>query len=61
MKSVEQGIICEYLEKGIYTIEMFQKRNASLSKEIVHLQEAEAKLRRKQESGEQANQAVSVL
>ena len=30
----QQDTICGYLEKGIYTIEMFQKRNASLSKEI---------------------------
>ena len=50
--------ICGYLEKGIYTIEMFQKRNASLSKEIAHLQETEEKLLRKRESGEQANQAA---
>ena len=41
-----------------YTIEMFQKRNASLSKEIARLQETEEKLLRKRESGEQANQAA---
>ena len=54
----QQDMICGYLEKGIYTIEMFQKRNAALSKEIAHLQDTEAKLMRKRESGEQANQAA---
>ena len=54
----QQDTICGYLEKGIYTIEMFQKRNASLSKEIARLQETEEKLLRKRESGEQANQAA---
>lgn len=54
----QQEIICEYLEKGIYTIEMFQKRNASLSKEIARLQGTEKKLMCKQESGKQANQAA---
>ena len=54
----QQDTICGYLEKRIYTIEMFQKRNASLSKEIAHLQETEEKHLRKRESGEQANQAV---
>ena len=37
---------------------MFQKRNAALSKEIARLQDAEEKLMRKRESGEQANQAA---
>jgi hypothetical protein len=54
----QQDTICGYLEKGIYTIEMFQKRNASLSKEIERLQETEEKLLRKRESGDQANQAA---
>ena len=54
----QQDTICGYLEKGIYTIEMFQKRNASLSKEIARLQETEEKLLRKRESGDQANQAA---
>lgn len=54
----QQDMICGYLEKGIYTIDMFQKRNAALSKEIARLQDAEEKLMRKRESGEQANQAA---
>ena len=53
----QQDMICGYLEKGIYTIDMFQKRNAALSKEIARLQDAEEKLMRKRESGEQAIRA----
>ena len=37
--------------KGIYTVEMFSKRNASLTKEIKNLQDSEADLLR-QQSGE---------
>lgn len=33
----QQEMICEYLEKGIYSIEMFTKRNLSLSQEIKQL------------------------
>lgn len=47
----QQDSICEYLEKGIYTVEMFSKRNASLTKEIKNLQDSEADLLR-QQSGE---------
>ena len=36
----QQETICEYLEKGIYTIDMFTKRNAALSREIKNLQNA---------------------
>ena len=53
----QQDTICEYLEKGVYTIDMFTKRNTSLSKEIKKLQSAEADLMRRQESGARANQA----
>lgn len=44
-------MICEYLEKGIYTIDMFTKRNTVLAKEIQSLQLTEADLLRQQESG----------
>ena len=54
----QQETICEYLEKGIYTIDMFTKRNASLSREIKNLQEAEADLLRKKEAGAEADQAA---
>ena len=37
---------------------MFTKRNATLSREIKKLQESEAELMRKKESGSQANQAA---
>ena len=53
----QQDTICEYLEKGVYTIDMFTKRNTSLSREIKKLQSAEADLMRRQESGARANQA----
>ena len=40
----QQEKICEYLEKGIYTIDMFTKRNLALAKEIKQLQESEEDL-----------------
>ena len=40
----QQENICEYLEKGIYSVEMFNKRNASLAQEIKKLQASEADL-----------------
>ena len=52
----QQDTICEYLEKGVYTIDMFTKRNAALAKEIKELQASEADLMRQQESGSRANQ-----
>ena len=54
----QQDTLCDYLEKGVYTIDMFTKRNATLSREIKKLQESEAELMRKKESGSQANQAA---
>ena len=42
--------ICEYLEKGIYTIEMFTKRNDTLTREIHKVQAAENELLKKQGS-----------
>ena len=54
----QQDALCDYLEKGVYTIEMFTKRNATLSREIKNLQESEAELMLKKESGSQANQAA---
>jgi len=53
-----QENICEYLEKGVYTIDMFTKRNASLTKEIKQLQSAEADLLRQQGEGKQKKQAT---
>ena len=48
---IQQENICDYLEKGIYTIDMFTKRNALLTKEISKLQRAEADLLRQQNKG----------
>ena len=53
-----QEKICEYLENGVYTIDMFTKRNASLAKELKQLQSAEADLLRQQGEGKQKKQAT---
>lgn len=47
---LQQDKICEYLEKGIYTIEMFTKRNDTLTREIHKVQAAENELLKKQGS-----------
>ena len=58
---LQQENICEYLEKGVYTIDMFTKRNATLAKEINQLQSAEADLLRQQGEGKQKKQATSQI
>lgn len=58
---IQQENICEYLEKGVYTIDMFAKRNATLAKEIKQLQSAEADLLRQQGEGDQKKQTVVQL
>ena len=40
----QQENICEYLEKGIYSVEMFNKRNTTLAQEIKKLQASESDL-----------------
>ena len=58
----QQDTICEYLEKGVYTVELFSKRNAGLAKEIQKLQETEASLLRQKESGAQADRdALAII
>ena len=58
----QQENICEYLEKGVYTIDMFTKRNASLTKEINQLQSAEADLLRQQsESSQKKQETVQII
>ena len=57
----QQESICEYLEKGVYTIDMFTKRNTSLSKEIKQLQRAEADLMRQQSEQSQKEQQVAQI
>ena len=57
----QQESICEYLEKGVYTIDMFTKRNTSLSKEIKQLQLAEGDLMRQQSEQSQKEQQVAQI
>ena len=47
---LQQDKICEYLEKGVYTVEMFTKRNDTLTREMRKLQASEADLLKKQSS-----------
>ena len=54
----QQDTLCDYLEKGVYTIDIFTKRNMTLAREIKKLQESEADLMRKLESGAQTNKAA---
>jgi len=58
---LQQENMCEYLEKGVYTIDMFTKRNASLTTEIKQLQSAEADLLRQQGEGKQKKQATAQI
>ena len=59
---LQQENICEYLEKGVYTIDMFTKRNATLAKEIKQLQTAEADLLRQQsESSQKKQETVQII
>ena len=46
----QQDNICEYLEKGVYTVEMFTKRNETLMKELRKLQASEDDLLKQKES-----------
>ena len=47
----QQDKLCEYLEKGIYSVEMFTKRNTSLVAEIRNLQSCEEELIQQQHAG----------
>lgn len=47
---LQQDKICELLEKGIYTVDMFSKRNSALEKEIRKLQSSETDLLEKSKS-----------
>lgn len=57
----QQTSICEYLEKGVYTIEMFTKRNSSIANEIKKLQNAEADLLSQQRTGMQKKDAATQI
>ena len=58
---LQQENICEYLEKGVYTIDIFTKRNSALTKEIKQLQISEAELLRQQAEDSQKNQSISQI
>ena len=58
---LQQEKICEYLEKGIYSVEMFTKRNAALSKEIEQLRDSETDLLRQKSEGNKRNRAAAEL
>lgn len=51
----QQDNICEYLGKGVYTIEMFTKRNEALTKELQKMQASKEDLL-KQKSSKTDNQ-----
>ena len=57
----QQDTICEYLEKGIYTIEMFTKRNSTLSTEIKNLQSTEAGLLQQKRDGGRKDQMAEQI
>lgn len=57
----QQDKICTLLEQGVYTVEMFSKRNDSISKELKRLQSDEADLLGKlsdQEAGEDSRRNI---
>ena len=54
----QQDKLCEYLEKGIYTVEMFAKRNAALAAEIKQLQASEAELMQQQNEGDEKKESI---
>ena len=54
----QQDRLCEYLEKGIYTIDMFAKRNATLAAEIKQLLSTESDLIRQQEKGNEKKESI---
>ena len=57
----QQESICEYLEKSIYTIEMFTKRNLALAKEIKQLQESEDNLLKQKSEDKQKETAQTQI
>ena len=57
----QQEKICEYLEKGVYTVEIFTKRNDALSKEIRALQTEETDLLKKQSDKNETKRAETEI
>ena len=58
---LQQEHICEYLEKGIYTIDMFTNRNNTLLKEIKRLQLTEADLLHQQKEHSHKTQTTAQI
>lgn len=57
----QQDKICELLEKGVYTVEMFTKRNSVLEKEIRKLQSSETDLIRRNDFQKQRESEVAEI
>ena len=49
----QQDKLCDYLEKGIYSVAMFAKRNSVLAAELKQLQSSEAELVQQQNAGDE--------
>lgn len=58
---IQQDSICQFLEKGVYTIDMFNKRNAVLVKEIAQLQKKEALLLQQVSDGKQTADTANAI
>lgn len=57
----QQDKICELLEKGVYTVEMFTKRNSVLEKEIQKLQSSETDLIKRNDFQKQRESEVAEI
>ncbi len=58
---IQQDSICEYLEKGVYTIDMFTKRNDTLAKEIRKLEASEKELLRKRTAKQETTNTENTI
>lgn len=58
---LQQDKICELLEKGVYTNELFSKRNSTLEEEIRRLQSSEADLLNKRSSQKQSEMEAAAI
>ena len=59
--TMQQNKLCEFLEKGIYTVDMFTNRNTALQNDIQRLEEAKIVLERKQSEQETNNKAATEI
>ena len=58
---LQQNKICELLEKGVYTVDMFTKRNNVLNKEIQKLQSLENDLLKRRAANEQSEKNIAEI